>query len=48
MLNQDKNQQNDPAQKPAKPVDENLGILVEDHVRITDPATQELLYRGRG
>lgn len=35
-------------QVPAKPVDENLGILVQDHIRIFDPNDQQMLYRGRG
>lgn len=47
MQNQDQ-QNNQSQQKPAKPVDENLGILVQDHIRITDPETKEQLYRGRG
>jgi hypothetical protein len=38
----------EPTQKPAKPVDENLGILVQDHIRIFDPKTQQMHYRGRG
>ena len=36
------------AQKPTKPVDENLGILVQDHIRIFDPKNQQMHYRGRG
>lgn len=35
-------------QQPAKPVDENLGILVQDHIRIFDPKNQQMHYRGRG
>ena len=36
------------AQSPTKPVDENLGILVQDHIRISDPNNQQMHYRGRG
>jgi hypothetical protein len=35
-------------QPPTKPADENLGILVQDHIRIFDPNNQQLYYRGRG
>ena len=47
MQNQD-TQNKQPAQQPTKPVDENLGILVQDHIRIFDPKNQQMHYRGRG
>lgn len=45
------NQQQIPTQTPQKPnnpIDENMGILVQDHIRIFDPKNQEMHYRGRG
>ena len=47
MQNQD-TQNKQAAQKPTKPVDENRGILVQDHIRIFDPKNQQMHYRGRG
>ena len=41
-------QNTQPTKNQEKPVDEDVGILVQDHIRIFDPKNQQTHYRGRG